>query len=81
MKVADCIQLNFQDGPRFNWTQEKQGWILSAFFVGYMITHIPGGMIAEKYGGKWTLSLGVLVVAVCTAITPLAVGYGTLDHK
>lgn len=37
------------------------------------MTHIPGGLLAEKFGGKWTLSLGILSTAFFTVITPLAI--------
>jgi len=26
------------------WDDEQQGYVLSAFFYGYMVTQIPGGM-------------------------------------
>lgn len=61
----------------YNWSEEQQGWILSSFYIGYVLTHVPGGVIAEKYGGKWTLSLGILSTAVFTILTPFAVEYGT----
>lgn len=35
-----------------------------------------GGVIAERYGGKWTLSLGILSTAIFTLLTPLAVQHG-----
>ena len=41
-----------------------------------MITHLPGGLLAEKFGGKWTLGLGLLLTSVATALTPLAVDVG-----
>lgn len=63
-------------GGEYHWTQEQQGWILSSFYIGYVITHVPGGVIAEKYGGKWTLSLGILSTAVFTALTPICVEKG-----
>ena len=47
-------------GGDFEWSEELQGIILSSFFWGYVITHIPGGLLSEKYGGKWTLSLGIV---------------------
>ncbi|XP_055298964.1 sialin-like [Sitodiplosis mosellana] len=61
---------------RYNWTQEQQGWILSSFFVGYLITHIPGALLAQKFGGKWTLGLGVLAMTICNAATPIVLHYG-----
>lgn len=50
--------------------------MLSAFFIGYVITHLPGGILAEKFGGKWTLGLGILSTALFTLATPVAVVYG-----
>lgn len=40
-------------GDKYDWSQTEQGWILSSFYIGYVITHIPGGLVAEKFGGKW----------------------------
>lgn len=60
----------------FEWSQATQGLLLSSFYYGYVITHIPGGILAQKFGGKWTLSLGLLLAAVATALTPLAVSWG-----
>lgn len=65
-----------QGGIRFNWTQEQQGWILSSFFIGYVITHIPGAILAQKFGGKWTLGLGILATAICSVLTPIVTEYG-----
>jgi ACS family sodium-dependent inorganic phosphate cotransporter len=63
-------------GGEYEWSEELQGVILSAFFWGYVITHLPGGILAEKFGGKWTLSLGILSTAIFTLLTPIAVELG-----
>ncbi|XP_055326564.1 putative inorganic phosphate cotransporter [Sitodiplosis mosellana] len=63
-------------GDRYEWSQTLQGWILSSFYIGYVITHIPGGLIAEKFGGKWTMALGIFVMAILNALTPLAIEFG-----
>lgn len=60
----------------FEWDEATQGLILSAFFYGYVITHIPGGIIAEKFGGKYSLGLGILSTAVLTLLTPIVVESG-----
>lgn len=65
-----------KDTIRYNWNQEQQGWILSSFYIGYVVTHIPGGVLAEKFGGKWVLSLGIFSTAIFTFLTPLAIEYG-----
>ena len=46
------------------------GWVLSSFFFGYLITQIPGGWLATKFGGKYVFGVGVLVTSLLTLITP-----------
>lgn len=41
-----------------------------------MLTHIPGGILAERFGGKWTLGLGILSTAAFTVLTPITVELG-----
>jgi MFS family permease len=38
----------------------SQGWVLSAFFYGYVTTGYLGGLLATRYGGFYTLSLAVV---------------------
>ncbi|XP_057660211.1 sialin-like isoform X2 [Diorhabda carinulata] len=54
----------------YDWDETTKGLILSSFFWGYVLTHIPGGVLAEKFGGKYSLGLGILSTAVFTLITP-----------
>ena len=49
-----------------------KGWILSAFFYGYLLTQIPGGWLAERIGGKWVFGVGVVMTSLLTLFTPLA---------
>ena len=60
----------------FKWDPEEKGAILGAFFYGYVLTQIPGGILAEKFGGKWLFGLGTLVTAVFTMLTPAAAKSG-----
>lgn len=69
-------QQHEQDQNLYDWTQNEQGIILSSFFVGYVITHIPGGLLAQKFGGKYVLGLGVTISAVLSILIPLAVQIG-----
>ncbi|KAM4538955.1 sialin [Odontesthes bonariensis] len=63
--------------PQFFWDSEIQGWLLGAFFFGYLCTQIPGGYLAGHYGGKMFLGLGVLSTAALTLLTPLAATWGS----
>ncbi|OWR51223.1 putative sodium-dependent phosphate transporter [Danaus plexippus plexippus] len=60
----------------FEWSESTQGLILSGFYYGYAITHVPGGYLAERYGGKWTLGIGLLSTAIFTLLTPIVVKAG-----
>ena len=48
------------------------GQILAAFFYGYIITQIPGGLLAQKIGGRWVFGIGIAMTAVLTLLTPIA---------
>lgn len=48
------------------------GWLLGAFFCGYLITQIPGGWLAHRFGAKHVLGIGIVMTALLTLLTPLA---------
>lgn len=60
----------------YEWSGEMQSLILSSFYWGYIVTHMPGGILAEKFGGKHLLGLGILSTALFTLITPLIAPLG-----
>lgn len=67
---TDYILFHLQG--EFNWDSNTQGLVLGAFFYGYIITQIPGGWLAEVFGGKKLFGFGVLCTAILTLLTPLA---------
>ncbi|XP_062301933.1 sialin [Osmerus eperlanus] len=62
--------------PQYSWDSGTQGWLLGAFFFGYLFTQIPGGYLAGHYGGSKFLGGGVLGTAALTLLTPLAAQMG-----
>ena len=52
------------------------GIILSSFFYGYIITQLPGGFLALKFGGKNLFGLGILSTTLFTLLTPLCARAG-----
>ncbi|MBM4382611.1 MAG: ACS family MFS transporter [Deltaproteobacteria bacterium] len=56
----------------FGWDKTTSGWVMSSFFIGYLLTQVPGGWLAGKFGGKWVLAGGVLLWSLFTALTPPA---------
>jgi len=62
------IEVQYQN--RFDWDEKTQGEILSSFYYGYILTHLPGGILSQKFGGKHTMGLGILSTAIFTLMTP-----------
>ena len=50
-----CFSIKQNGGGEFDWDAETQGLILGCFFYGYALSHVPGGLLAERYGGKWLM--------------------------
>ncbi|HWS70192.1 MAG TPA: MFS transporter [Steroidobacteraceae bacterium] len=55
-----------------HWTQATKGFVLSAFFIGYMVSLLPSGWLATRYGGKRVLAVAVLGWSVFAIATPAA---------
>lgn len=61
---------------RFTWDEEIQGMVLSAFYYGYIITHIPGGVLAQRFGGKFILAYTLFSTSTLTLLTPTVARMG-----
>lgn len=46
--------------------------MLGAFFWGYFITTLPGGLLAELFGGRRVVGYALGISGVLTALTPWA---------
>lgn len=58
------------------WSPSTQGLVLSSFYVGYLLMQIGGGRLADRFGGKRILGLGVLCWSLFTIVTPPAAFLG-----
>jgi ACS family sodium-dependent inorganic phosphate cotransporter len=56
----------------FGWDPAMMGTILSAFFLGYFITQIPGGWLSDRWGAKGILGGAVTWWSCVTMLTPFA---------
>ncbi len=56
----------------FAWDKIFQGHAHSFFFVGYALTGLPGGLLADLRGGKGVLLGSFLIMGVMVASTPFA---------
>ena len=74
--LDDNVDFKPSNAKQYEWDERTQGIILSSFYWGYVVTHLPGGMLSEKFGGKYSLGLGILATAVFTLLTPLVLDLG-----
>ncbi|KAH7969111.1 hypothetical protein HPB52_014707 [Rhipicephalus sanguineus] len=57
---------------RFDWDAQVQGLVLGSFFYGYILTVLPGGVLAEQFGPKWLIGLGVVITSLLSMVLPAA---------
>ncbi len=53
----------------FGLTNIQLGWVFSAFVIGYALFQVPGGRLADRFGARLVISVGVLWWGVFTTIT------------
>lgn len=58
----------------FGWSPSTIGIIQSSFFYGYLLSQIPGGYAANRWGGRRILPWGVGIWSLATASVPLLAG-------
>nr|WP_292940614.1 MFS transporter [Novosphingobium sp. 32-60-15] len=56
----------------FELTSLQTGLLLSAFFASYSLAHIPGGMLADRFGVRKVTTVAMLWWSVFTAVTGAA---------
>lgn len=54
----------------FNWPASSKGLFLSAFFWGYIVTQLPGGMLARKLGPKLMMAAVIVIPSLFTLAIP-----------
>lgn len=62
----------------FGFSTVELGWVFSAFVIGYALFQAPGGRLADRFGPRLVLTLGVLwwgVFTTVTALLPAGIGH------
>ena len=52
----------------------QMGWVMGAFTVGYALFQVPGGMLADRFGPRLTMTAVCLAWSVFTALTGVVRG-------
>jgi sugar phosphate permease len=56
----------------FGWSAATFGMVQSSFFIGYALTQIPGGWLADRLGGSKVIFWGTIWWSIFVFLTPLA---------
>lgn len=59
-------------GREFQIKPAMMGAVMSAFFLGYGSMQIPGGIIADKFGPRKTITIGVTAWSIFSILTGMA---------
>lgn len=65
----------------FEWSDGLKANILAGFFYGYTASNIPGGFLADRYGGRKVFGMCILLSSIMTLLHPVlsrVSGYLTL---
>ncbi|GLH15005.1 Sialin [Gryllus bimaculatus] len=54
------------------WPEHASGVLLGAFYWSYWLTELPGGLLAQRVGGRATLAAGVLLAGALNMTLPAA---------
>lgn len=57
----------------FDWDFKQKQLVLKSFFLGLIISLIPGGFLARKFGSKLMLFLAIFGSAVLSLVSPIVV--------
>jgi len=55
----------------FGFSTVELGWVFSAFVIGYALFQAPGGRLADRFGPRLILTLGVIWWGIFTTVTAL----------
>jgi len=62
----------------FNLTPTSMGVVMSAFFAGYALFQVPGGMLADKFGARKVMAVAVSWWSVFTVFTGMVSNLTTM---
>lgn len=58
-------------GEDLGLSATQLGYIFSAFAAGYALFQLPGGMLGNRYGGRWLVTMMAIAWFVLTALTAM----------
>ncbi|KAL4223908.1 hypothetical protein ACF0H5_017370 [Mactra antiquata] len=60
---------------KFQWSKSEISHILSAYYYGCLLTQIPSGNLARRFGGKHVITTCCIFTIISTILTPMAASH------
>lgn len=73
-RMAIAVALPYMSDD-FDLTPLQSGALMSAFFAGYALMHIPGGFLADRFGVRRVATIAMLWWSAFTALTGAAMNF------
>ncbi|WP_094603146.1 putative sulfoacetate transporter SauU [Sporomusa silvacetica DSM 10669] len=73
MSIAGPVMMK-----EFNWSATQFGLVSTAFFIGYALTMLPAGYLADRFGSGKIMIFGILLYSLFTFLTPFGATIGML---
>lgn len=58
-------------GEQFEWSEELQGFVLGSFYIGYVLSHLPGAWLCERIGPMYVAIASQSATVIVTLVTPV----------
>jgi sugar phosphate permease len=65
-------------GAEMKINASTQGLIISAFFAGYALFQIPGGMLADRFGSRKVMGVAITWWSIFTSLTGMVLSFPVL---
>lgn len=72
-RFEESTTIVFLQGGTYEWSESQIGLAKGIFYGGYLITHIPFGLLADKLGGRWIMFGSVGCSAITVLLSPLTI--------
>lgn len=63
---------HYQVGDQYVWTEAELALVQGAYFWGYIVSQIPGGLLCERYGGRHVIAYGLGISGLISLLLPTA---------
>ncbi|KAJ9591416.1 hypothetical protein L9F63_002022, partial [Diploptera punctata] len=70
--VSETTASTSKQEGEFDWSEDVQGYALSAYYYGYIATQLLGGRLSDVFGAKYVLGPGVFIAGAVTVLGPVA---------